>query len=210
MQNDEQKEQAKELETDTARGLVIGDRTYFAPINADGRPFYFNALQTRFLYFLQKFEGNTQKACKAVEQTPEWAAKFFSTRKWREYRNHLLATSSVRNGSIRNWWWNYAMDGAKGFKEWYEANCPLCNEHHEFSVPEAEMFRNDDMKFEAQCRLCQNPMPIEYKSEEFHPTREQVQFFSEIGARIEPKVERRIHELSDETYVFVPPEGEAA
>jgi hypothetical protein len=200
---------AKDLATDSARGLVIGDRTYFAPINQDDKPFYFNQLQTRFLFFLQKFEGKVEKACAAVDQPVEWAGKFFSSRKWRQYRDHLLATASVRNGSMRNWWWQMAIDGAKGYREWYEYECALCHEKAELTPAMASMYQNDDMKFEAQCQLCQTKVDLVYKQEPFKPSREQVQFFSEIGSRIEPKVERRIHELSDETFVFVP-EGDAA
>lgn len=94
------------------------------------------------------------------------------------------------------------LSGARGFREEYRGECKLCNEDNHFTVVEAEAFRQDDMSFRAICKVCLQPLAITYQREEFKPSREQVQFWSELGARWVPKIERVSHEFSTETFQF--------
>lgn len=192
------------LQDDGNRALVIGNEVMFAPLQVGGKAYHFNALQTRFLYALQKHNGDIGSACNFVCQPIEWATKFLSSRKFREFRNSKLAALSVRNGDLLEWWWEYGMDGAKGFRECYEGFCLLCKQKNFYQPTEVEMTRDDNMDLHVACKVCLQPVEAEKKREEFKPSREQVQFWSELGNRLSPKIERVNHTFTSETFVFMP------
>lgn len=186
-----------------AHALIIGNEVLYPPMQVGGRPFHFNALQNRFLYALQTFNGSIPKACAFVNQPEEWAMKFISSRKFREFRNAKIASMSVRNGDLVDWWWEFGIDGAKGYRECYEGYCALCTQKNIYKPTEVEMTRADDMSLHVACKACLQPIEVEHKKEEFKPSREMVQFWSEIGNRVAPKIERVSHEFSSENFVFV-------
>lgn len=195
---------AQGISTECGKGFAIGGEVYFAPMNVNGRYFHFSVTQTKFLYALTKTKGDVQKAAESVGWTDEQSKRFFTTRKWREYREQILASAGVRNGELRDFWWEFMFDGARGYKEVWEGNCGMC--HQEYSLPSqvVEQYRTDDMKMEFSCYICKQPVALEQKKNEFKPTREQVQCAVEIGNRVEPKTERVHHQFSTETYVFAP------
>jgi hypothetical protein len=78
----------------------------------------------------------------------------------------------------------------------------LCKEKNLYKTTEIEMARNDDMAIHAMCKVCLQPIDVEYKKEQFVPTREQVQFWQEIGNRVSPKIERVHHQFTSETFIF--------
>lgn len=200
--NKEDRELANEI-VDETKAVVIGTEVCYAPLSVGGKSFHFDAYQIRFLWNLQRFKGNIEKSCDAISKSLEWANKFLTSRKFREFRNSKLASLSVTNGDLVEWWWQFGLDGAKGKKEWYEGVCQLCDESNVFTVTEAEMFRQDDMSLRATCKICLQPILIELHEEAFKPSREQVQFWSELGNRKVPKIERVQHEFSSETYNFI-------
>lgn len=199
----ETKNMAKELSDPGFKGIVIGDQVIFPPLAVGEKAFHFDYLQIRFLYALQQCGGNMEEAAARVNRPMEWAQKFIGSRKFRAFRNAKLAAMSVRNGDLVEWWWKYGLDGAKGYREWYEGVCHLCHEKSEFEVAEAEMVRRDDMTFDAKCKVCLQEIEIELKKEGLPRTREQVQFWSELGNRLSPKIERVHHEFSAEKFTFV-------
>lgn len=203
---DEEKSLLKLAAGDT-RAIRIGDTVMYPPVMVGGKSFQFDPYQNAFLFKLSEYNGDMAKACDFIGKPLEWAQKFVSTRKFREFRNAKLQAMAVRSGNILDWWWEMGLNGAKGFVEWYEGPCAICHEENRFTVSEAELFRTDDMKFKANCKVCLQPIEITHKEEEFHPTREQVQFWSEIGNRVSPKIERVQHEFSSENFQFV--EGDA-
>lgn len=198
----EDRELANEI-MDGQKAIVVGDSVTYAPLSIGGRSFHFDSLQIRFLYALQKHKGNLGKACDFVGKSLEWANKFISSRKFKEFRNCKLASMSALNGDLISEWWQFGVDGMRGYKEWYEGNCSICNECNIFTMAEAEMFREDDMTFSAQCKVCMQPIGITHQKEPFKPTREQVQFWDGIGNRKVPKIERVQHEFSNEKMVFI-------
>lgn len=197
------KQMTKELSEPGFKGLVIGQEILFPPMHVGEKAFHFNHIQIGFLYGLQKYSGDIEKSAQAVNQTMEWATKFIASRKFRQFRNAKLAAMSVRNGDLVEWWWKYGLDGAKGYKEWYEGVCHMCHEKNEFDVSEAEMCRTDDMTFDAKCKVCLQKIELEHKKEAKIHSREQVQFWSELGNRLSPKIERVQHEFSAEKFTFV-------
>lgn len=203
----ENKRMVHALQDDSAHALIIGDEVIYPPLQVGGKPFHFNALQNRFLYALQKFNGNISRACDFINQPEEWATKFIASRKFREFRNAKIASMAVRNGDFVDWWWEYGMDGARGFRECYEGTCHLCHENNLFKPSEAEMTRADDMSLHVVCKVCLQPLEVVYRKEEFKPSREMVQFWSEIGNRVSPKIERVQHEFSSEKFIFVSEQG---
>lgn len=185
------------------KALIIGDVIMYPPMVVGDKSFHFNALQVRFLSAVQRYKGDLEKACQEVVQPTEWARKFIGSRKFRAFRNAKLAAASARNGDLADWWWETGLAGAKGVREWYEGQCSSCHEDNVFTTAEAEMMRDDDMKIKATCKICFQDIQVERKEEEFKPSREQVQFWSELGNRLAPKIERVQHQFSEEKFVFV-------
>jgi hypothetical protein len=171
-------------------------------VHLNGRFFSFKPDQTMFLHFLKKYEGSVEKASFAVGWSGEKVAKFFSCRKWREYREMLLAKAATRNGDLVDFWWDFMLDGAKGYTEHWGGSCALCHQEYKLKPAQAELYRDDNMEMKFSCLICKAAVPLEYVQEPFKPSREQVQCASEIGQRVEPKRERVHHTISDETYVF--------
>lgn len=206
--NEETRQDLAGLEDPGFKALVVGSEVIFPPMQVGERAYHFDHAQISFLYQLQRFRGDVAKAAECVNKSLDWANKFLASRKFRSFRNAKLASMSVRNGDLVEWWWKYGLDGAKGKKEWYEGVCHLCHEKNEFETAEAEMFRNDDMTFAAKCKVCFQAIAIERKEIPQTHSREQVQFWSELGNRLAPKIERVQHEFTNEKFTFV--EGDAA
>lgn len=202
----ENKKMVQALQDESAHALIIGNDVIYPPLQVGGKPYHFNAVQNRFLYALQMYKGNIPKACEFVQKDEEWGTKFIGSRKFREFRNAKIAMMAVRNGDLVDWWWEYGTAGATGYREWSEAYCGLCKEKNVYRQTEVEMARADDMTLHISCKVCLQPIDavdVQLKKEEFKPTREQVQFWSEIGNRVSPKIERVHHEFSAEKFVFV-------
>jgi hypothetical protein len=193
------KQLAKALSDDA---IFIGDRVEYPPLVVGEKSFHFDAFQIRFLAALEQYRGDLVMACNAVGKDLDWANAFLSCRKFNAFKKKKLALSAARNGSLADFWWSEVLDGAKGYKEWYDGPCELCHEPNVFSVAEAEMVRQDDMSFKAACKVCVQPVALIYHREKYSPTREQVQCLQMIGDRKVPKIERVHHEFSTETYSF--------
>lgn len=204
----ELKSMVSALEDSANKALIVGNEVLFPPWELGGKVFHFNAIQTRFMYSLQTNGGDVEKAAIGCGKEVAWAQRFLASKKFKEFRNAKLASMAVRNGDLMEWWWKMGLDGAKGKIEWYEGVCHLCHAKNEYSVAEMEMTRNDDMKLCPSCKVCLQPVEAELKSEMFKPSREQVQFWSELGNRLSPKIERVQHQFSSENFSFVT--GDAA
>lgn len=194
--------EANEVISDYGRGLRVGSEVILAPLVVGDRSFHFNDDQTRFLYHLQKFGGDLEKSCSACMQTMEWANKFIKSRKFREFRNALLALKSARSGELVDWWWDFGKRGASGINAYYTSECGHCTQKNVYSTTELEMTRDDDMVLHPLCKVCMQPVEAELHEDQFKPTREQVQFWQELGNRLAPKVERVQHTFTDERFVF--------
>jgi hypothetical protein len=203
-------EYSQAISTDCGKGFVVGNEVYFAPLHVNGRFFHFKPDQTKFLYLLTKTNGDIEKACTGVAWPREKAEKFFATRKWREYREQLLATAAVRNGDLREFWWEFMFDGARGYTERYVGTCELCKQDYALKPEVIEQYRGDDMVIDFACRICKQPVKLDYQQMPFRPSREQVQCAVEVGNRVEPKTERVAHTFSNETIVFATGEESAA
>jgi hypothetical protein len=184
------------------KGFFSVDRLYCHPLSASGRTFHFSVPQTRFVVALLK-TNSCAEACDAAGWSEEQAERFFRCRKWLEYRELLKVSDFVDKGQIKMEWWDFVVDGMRGYKERWQGVCDLC--HEEYSIPAkvAEQYRDDSMKMVFECRLCKTPINLQYLKEEFHPSREQVQCAAEAGSRVEPKVERKINEFSTDTIAFM-------
>lgn len=190
------------LDQEIGKGFLVGGEYYSPSLRVHGRYFHFRPDQMRFLLALTKTRGDVQAASKAAHWTDERTTKFFSGQKWRQYKEQVLASASVRNGDLRDEWWSFMLNGMKGKVEYYEGTCGLCHQPYKIAPAIAEQYRNDDMKLDMECGLCRSPVALEYREEEFKPSREQVQCASEIGSRVEPKTERISHSFTEETFSF--------
>lgn len=191
-----------ELSAGDARAIRIGESVLYPPVMVGAKAYQFDAWQNAFLYALQKNGGDMEAACGTVGKSLEWAERFVSTRKFREFRNAKLTHAAISNGALFEEWRETGIAGMRGYREWWEGGCGLCHEENTYSTTEIESFRRDDMKLEPQCKVCFQKIEVELKREDFKPSREQVQFWAELGARVSPKIERIQHEFSSETFTF--------
>lgn len=198
---DDQK-QLLALAAGDARAIRIGDTVLYAPVMVGGKAFQFDPWQNGFLYHLQASHGDLEVACRAIGKSLDWAQKFMTTRKFREFRSAKLANAAVSNGALFEEWRETGIAGMRGYRQWWTGACALCHEENVYNEVELESFRQDDMTLHATCKVCFQPVLSEYHKEEFKPSREQVQFWSELGARVSPKIERISHEFSSETFQF--------
>lgn len=206
MENKSLREIGKELQAECGTGFWIGNEMHFPPMLVNGRYFSFKPRQTMFLYLMKKYNGSVEKAATMVGWDKATVDKFFSSRKWRQYRERLLAKAATRNGDLVEEWWNFVVDGMRGYRERYEGVCGLCHEEYSLEPSRVEMYRDDDMKINFECETCKSEVTLQHVQQEFKPSREQVQLSSELGSRVEPKRERVHHTFSEETYVFSPSE----
>lgn len=190
---------AKSLSQDA---IIIGDRVEYPPLVVGERSFHFDAFQIRYIAALEQFKGDKIKACDWVGKSLDWANAFLESKKFNAFKRKKLALAGARNGSLADFWWKEVLDGAKGYKEWYVGSCQLCHEENLYEVSEAEMVRQDDMSFKASCKICMQPVKLDYHKEKFSPSREQVQCLQMIGDRKVPKIERIHHEFTSETFRF--------
>lgn len=204
---DDDKKALLNLAAGDSRAIRIGDSVLYPPMMVGAKAFQFDPWQNGFLYWLQELKGDMELACRKVGKSLEWGQRFISTRKFREFRNSKITNLAVNNGALLEEWREIGISGMRGYRDWYEGKCDLCHEDNQFSTTDIEVFRNDDMALLVSCKVCFQPITTEYKKEEFHPTREQVQFWSEIGNRVSPKIERVQHEFSNENFVFAEKES---
>lgn len=182
--------------------IVIGDRVEYPPLVVGDKSFHFDAFQIRFIAALAEYKGNLEKSCNFVGKNLDWANAFLASRKFNAFKKKKLALAGAKNGNMADWWWSEVIDGARGYKEWYDGPCSVCTEQNVFSVTEAEMVRQDDLTFKATCKLCLQPVSLTYSKAPYSPTREMVQCLQMIGDRKVPKIERVHHEFSNETISF--------
>lgn len=190
-----------------SRAIRIGESVLYPPVMVGGKAFQFDPWQNGFLYALQKSGGDMEKACSFVKKPVEWAQKFVSTRKFREFRAAKLNTLAVTNGALFEEWRELGIAGMRGYREWWEGQCELCHGENVYTTVEMEGFRQDDMTLKPTCKVCFQSVAAEIHHEAFSPSREQVQFWSEIGARVSPKIERVQHEFTNETMIFQTEDG---
>jgi hypothetical protein len=199
----EMKDMAKDLDANAGvKGLEVGDDLYYAPLVAGGRPFHFKPDQRKFVYLLLK-SRDLKTVCAEVGWSEEKAQRFFRCRKWLEYKELLKVREFVDKGRIKSEWWEFIVDGMRGYKERWMGVCELCHEEYVLPPSIAEQYRDDNMQMVFECRMCKSPVKLEHLKEEFRPSREQVQCAAEAGARVEPKVERKINEFSTDTIAFM-------
>lgn len=191
----------QDLKAQDPNALVIGDKVFVQGLSAGGKLFVFTRHQMQFLLALQKLKS-PEAAAISVNQTEDWAKKFLSSRKFKSYVANKMQEFSVKNGMTVEWWMQFGKWLADGKKTYFEGVCAYCADAVQFSPYEAEVFRQDDMTFAAECPLCFKPILLKEITEPFHPTREMVEGWKEVGSRILPKVERVHHEFSKEEFTF--------
>lgn len=194
---------------DNSLTLYVGGEAKAVALGVGGRMFVFTPIQQNFLLNLQKLK-NVTAAALSVDKDEEWGNKFLKSQKFRKYLSLKMKAFSDRNGLDVDWWYQFGKQVTDGYKEFYDAECPVCQFKFEMDTYEAESSRNDDMQIESECPACTfKPIKLELKKEEFKPTREQVEGWKEIGSRLLPKVERT-HHTFENTEIIFQSEGEPA
>lgn len=175
--------------------LVIGNRAYVQGLGASGRLFVFNREQIQFLWALQKMKEPTAAAL-SINRDQQWADKFLKSRKFQAYVAHKMEELSVKNGLTIDWWYEFGKQLTEGKKTHWNLNCPNCGEVRKLLTYEMESLRSDDMEVKVSC-TCGADMKCECVTQDFKPTREQVEGWKELGSRLIPKIERVHHQYEN-------------
>jgi len=183
--------------TENSTALIVGGETKVVGMAVAGRLFVFTPAQMNFLLNLQKMK-NVTAASLSVDKTEEWGQSFLKSRKFREYLNCKMQEFSVKNGLTVEWWYQFGKWVSDGFKEYYRVVCSGCGYQGTMNVYEVEAARFDDMTIkDVTCPACYKPMVVELVKEKFEPSREQVEGWKELGARLIPKVDRVHHQFEN-------------
>jgi hypothetical protein len=186
--------------------ISIGNEIKIVGLSVSGKLFVFTPYQMQFLLNLQKLK-NVHAAAISIQRDEEWAKKFLASRKFKDYLSCKMQEYSVKNGLTVEWWYQFGKCLTDGYKEIYEVHCLSCDFSGTMNTYEVETQRNDDMQLEVTCPSCYKPMNTEYVKQPFNPTREQVEGWKDLGARLIPKVERVHHQFENVNISF---ENEAA
>lgn len=186
--------------------LKCGDEVLYPPLVVGGKAFHFDAPRIRFLYALQKSGGDLDVASEMAGVSIDFAKRFISSKKFKNFRREKLEVMAARSGDFIEEWWRIGVKGMRGKESWWEGRCVTCQEMNTYTLQEIETYRNDEMALEVKCKLCLQPVEASLREEPYEPTREMVQYWDSLGARLVPKVERVHHEFSNETFEFVPQE----
>jgi len=188
--------------------LVISDDCIeYPPLAVGSRYFRFNLSQVRFMAALSETR-DIERSAAVAGKSVDWARDFLRTVKFRRFQRARLAMEGVRNGDLAEEWWRMGLEGMRGKRVSYRGVCGICCQEREWTDLEISMMTDDSMTISASCEVCLQPMAVERVEQVFKPSREQVQFWDGIGARVEPKRERVMHEFIDETFHFVFDDGE--
>lgn len=187
--------------TENSTALIIGGEVKTVGMSVGGRMFVFTPTQMQFLLALQRMKESTAAAL-SVGKDEAWGKTFLSSKKFRQYIHSKMEEFSVKNGLTVDWWYRFGKELSAGFREWYVVQCSYCRYTGEMPVYELECYRNDDMTLEVPCPACYKKTEPVYKKEPFTPTREQVEGWKELGARLIPKVERVHHQFEKTEIIF--------
>ncbi|MCI0563172.1 MAG: hypothetical protein MN733_32235 [Nitrososphaera sp.] len=182
--------------------VFSGGVATYAPLQVGDAAFHFDAVQIRFIYFYQKFGGDLRKACSAVFKDVPWGEAFIQSKKYKRFMRKTLALEGANRGALAKEWWETGLAGMRGFREFYVGTCPTCKEENRLTAMEYAMMQDDNLVAHPKCEVCLQPMKLSREMEPYKPTREMVQHWDGIGARVVPKVERVQHEFTDEKFRF--------
>jgi hypothetical protein len=193
--------------TENSTALIIGGEVKTVGLAVSGRLFVFSPAQMSFLLALQKMK-NVTAAALSVDKTEEWGQAFLKSRKFRKYIACKMEEFSVKNGLTVEWWYQFGKWVADGYREFYNVVCMYCKYSGSMNTYEVEVFRNDDMTAAVECPSCCKPVDVVAMKEPFAPTREQVEAWKDLGARLIPKIERIHHQYENSEIVFESSGGE--
>lgn len=188
-------------ETSNSTALMLGGEVKTVGLAVSGRLFVFSPAQMAFLLALQKMKNMTAAAL-SVGKDEGWGQAFLKSRKFREYIGCKMDEFSVKNGLTVEWWYQFGKWVTEGVREGYRAACAGCGYKGLLTTYEVESFRTDAMGLEVPCPACFKPLAVEAVKEPFHPTREQVVAWQEMGSRLIPKIERVHHQFERSEIVF--------
>lgn len=192
--------------TDNSTALVIGGEVKTVGLAVAGKLFVFSPSQMSFLLALQKMK-NVTAAALSVGKAEEWGNQFLKSQKFKKYISCKMEEFSVKNGLTVEWWYQFGKWAADGYREFYVATCSFCPYIGTMNTYEVETYRDDDMTVAVPCPACFKTVQCERRKEEFKPSREQVEAWKDLGARLIPKIERVHHQFENTEIIFSNNEG---
>lgn len=181
--------------------LTVGGEVRTIGMEVANELFVFTPVQMQFLLSLQKLK-NTAAAAISVGKDETWGKTFLASKKFRHYLACKMQEFSARNSLTIEWWYQFGKWAADGKKEYYQGHCKECNFSPTLTMYEAETYRTDDMELKVPCTICSNILDTEKKTEAFQPSREQIESWKEMGARLIPKIERVHHQFENTEIIF--------
>lgn len=160
--------------------LIIGGEVKSVGLSVSGKLFVFTPKQMQFLLSLQKLKS-VHAASLSVDKTEEWGHAFLKSRKFKNYISNKMQEYSDKSGLTVEWWYQFGRWSADGYREFYMGHCVNCNFNEKMPEYEIEMHRNDEMRVEMDCPVCSKPLVLEFRKEEFKPSREQVEAWKDLG-----------------------------
>lgn len=175
--------------TENSTALIVGGEIKTVGFFVAGKLFVFTSSQTQFLLNLQKLK-NTTAAALSVDKDDAWGKAFLASRKFKDYIACKMQEFSVKNGLTVEWWYQFGKWLTEGKKEFYEVSCTHCDFSSKSTQYEIETCRDDDGAVVMSCPVCFGAVKANAVTEAFRPTREMVEGWKELGARLIPKIER--------------------
>lgn len=193
--------------TENSTALIIGGEVKVVGLAVTGKLFVFSPTQIQFLLNLQKMKS-VLAAALSVDKPEDWAKGFLASRKFRNYISSKMEECSVKNGLTVEWWYQFGKWVADGYKEFYTLGCVYCKYEGTMNTYEVESYRGDDMALLVPCPACFQTAEVVLVKEPFRPSREQVEAWKDLGARLIPKIERVHHQFENSEIVFESSEGD--
>lgn len=187
--------------TENSTALIIGGEVKTVGLAVAGKLFVFTPQQMQFLINLQKLKS-VMAAALSVDKPEDWAQAFLKSGKFKKYISSKMEEFSVKNGLTVEWWYQFGKHVADGYKEQYAVQCSYCPYVGLMNTYEIESFRADDMALEVPCPACFKALETKLVREEFKPSREQIEAWKDLGARLIPKIERIHHAFENTEIVF--------
>ena len=161
----------------------------------DGKVFPFSPTEDKFLVALSETK-NIEQAVEKIGKDMKWAQRFFAKPKNREWISLKARQHAAKSGTTQEWWYSYGRAVLAGKFEWWEGVCSSCG-------CKVKTYLEPLNERTTPCYLCQAAVLMTRQEIPIKPSREQIQVWSELGARAVPKIERIQHEFTDSEFLFV-------
>lgn len=183
--------------TNPSSVLSVGGSS-FAP-GEDGVVYHFTATEEAFLIALTEL-NDVPAALLKIDKDAEWGRRFFAKPKVREWISLKTRQFAAKAGTTQEWFFAFGRAVLAGKMEWWDSKCAEDGWRVRlYAKPEEDRMGVPSI----DCAICGKALIANYFSAQMKPSREQIEVWKELGARVAPKIERIQHEFEDADFVFM-------